>query len=101
MYCRNCGSEMSDNAAVCVKCGVALKGNGAAGTGVTGEKSKMIAGLLAIFLGHLGIHEFNLGEKKKGIAKIIATVICVFLFIIGIGFIGLIAVWIKEQHSHH
>lgn len=27
MYCRNCGAEMPDNAAVCVKCGVS-KGNG-------------------------------------------------------------------------
>lgn len=122
MYCRNCGSEMSDNAAVCVKCGVAkgvaskycpncggetnelaavctncgvaLKGNNSAGTGVTSEKSKMVAGLLAIFLGHLGLHEFYLGEKKKGITKIIATVICAFLFIIGIGIIGFLGVWI-------
>lgn len=23
MFCRNCGSEMADNAAICVKCGVA------------------------------------------------------------------------------
>lgn len=27
MYCRNCGSEMNENAAVCVKCGAA-KGTG-------------------------------------------------------------------------
>ena len=27
MYCRNCGAEMNENAAICVKCGVA-KGTG-------------------------------------------------------------------------
>ena len=27
MFCRNCGSEMNENAAVCVKCGIS-KGEG-------------------------------------------------------------------------
>lgn len=70
-YCPNCGSETNENAAVCVSCGVALKNvKQSAGGGLTeGAKSKMVAGLLAIFLGHLGIHEFYLGDKKKGYSK--------------------------------
>ena len=97
MFCRNCGSEMDNAAAVCVKCGVAA-GNGAkychncgaesapgaavcTSCGVAfaqpvpaGEqKSKMVAGLLGIFLGGLGIHNFYLGFTGKAIAQIILS----------------------------
>ncbi len=27
MYCRNCGAEIDDNAVICVKCGVPVRGN--------------------------------------------------------------------------
>ncbi len=37
-------------------------------------KSKLIASLLALFLGFLGIHDFYLGYRKKGILKIVLTV---------------------------
>lgn len=94
-YCPNCGSETNEMAAVCTNCGVALKGKGATGTGVTGEKSKLVAGLLAIFLGHIGLHEFYLGEKQKGLYKIIASVISAVLVVfVGIGFIGFVAIWV-------
>lgn len=92
MYCRNCGSQMEDVASVCVKCGV-KKGVGNAfcpncgshtepsaaycvncgvdfNTVVGEQKSKMVAGLLGIFLGGLGIHNFYLGYNGKGIAQI-------------------------------
>lgn len=36
-YCRHCGSEMQDKAAICIKCGVA------ANTTVTGEKAYCMA----------------------------------------------------------
>lgn len=93
-YCPNCGSETNELAAVCTKCGVALKGKNSTSSGTTGDKSKLVAGLLAIFLGHLGIHEFYLGEKKRGIYKIVASVASAFLSAIGIGIIGLIGVWV-------
>lgn len=75
MYCKNCGKELIPGAAVCTQCGVAI-GNGSAychncgnqtipGAAVctncgaaigkpvvAGEqKSKLVAGLLAIFIG--------------------------------------------------
>lgn len=37
-------------------------------------KSRMIAGLLGIFFGHLGIHRFYLGDVNKGIIFIILTI---------------------------
>lgn len=54
------------NAAVCTKCGVALAVQPAEGE----RKSKLTAGLLGIFLGGLGIHNFYLGYTGKGIAQI-------------------------------
>ncbi|MBO4897616.1 MAG: TM2 domain-containing protein [Clostridia bacterium] len=108
MYCRNCGSEIDQNAAICVKCGFA-KGTGttycancgqpvAAGAGFctscgfainnaanvdpSTQKSKMTAGLLGIFLGGLGIHNFYLGYTGKAIAQIALS------FCFGIG-----AIW--------
>ncbi|MGN0572982.1 MAG: NINE protein [Acutalibacteraceae bacterium] len=92
-FCPNCGSQTNPEAAICVKCGVALKKGTSGSSGNSGEKTKMVAGLLAIFLGHLGLHEFYLGNKKKAMYKIIATVVSSLLMFVGIGFIGFIAVW--------
>ena len=92
-YCPSCGSETNPDAAVCVKCGVALKKSSPGSTGVQSEKSKMTAGLFAIFLGHLGIHEFYLGNKNKAVIKIIATVISIILTIFGIGILGILGIW--------
>lgn len=67
-YCHNCGTATAPGASVCTNCGVALV------TVVAGEqKSKMAAGLLGIFLGGLGIHNFYLGFTGKAIAQIILS----------------------------
>ena len=106
MFCKNCGNQMDDNAAVCVKCGVA-KGQGElfcpvcgepvqpgaavcmkCGTAIhnipvgTEQKSRLTAGLLGIFLGGFGVHNFYLGYTGKAIAQILLT------FCFGIG-----AIW--------
>ena len=70
-YCPNCGTETSPNAAVCIQCGVALNQPVPAGE----QKSKMTAGLLGIFLGGVGVHNFYLGYTGKAIAQI-AWMIC-------------------------
>lgn len=70
-YCRNCGTAVSPGAAVCMTCGHALGNASVAGTGT---KSKMAAGLLGIFLGGWGIHNFYLGYTTKAIIQIILTV---------------------------
>ena len=70
-YCRNCGAAVSPGAAVCMTCGHAL---GNAPFARTGAKSKMAAGLLGIFLGSWGIHNFYLGYTTKAIIQIILTV---------------------------
>lgn len=66
IYCQNCGNPTDPNAAVCVKCGVALQ---------QGGKSKIAAGLLGIFLGGLGIHNFYLGYTKKAVVQLLLCLV--------------------------
>jgi len=47
----------------------------AAGSAATGEKNKVAAGLLAIFLGTLGVHKFYLGRMSTGALTLAAFVI--------------------------
>ncbi len=42
-----------------------------------GGKSKVTAGLLALFLGGLGVHKFYLGYAGAGIVHIILTIIII------------------------
>lgn len=94
MFCRNCGSEMHDDAVVCVKCGLPTgKGfsycNKCGGKThpqavicvhcgcsfvdepisepkeETGSRSKLVAGILGIVFGAFGIHNFYLGFNKQ------------------------------------
>ncbi len=103
MYCKNCGNQIAENAAVCLSCGVAV-GNGSAycpncgtaaqpgavictncGVAINNQpaadaKSKLTAGLLGIFLGSIGVHNFYLGFTGKAIGQI-----AVSIFTCGIG----------------
>lgn len=96
MYCKNCGNPMDDQAAICVKCGYA-KGTGTNFCHNCGQqmqpgaafctscgaqpiinpndnpnaKSKLAAGLLGIFLGAFGVHNFYLGNTGKAVAQLL------------------------------
>ena len=70
-YCPNCGSTVNPGAAFCTSCGSTLSGNAAGGE----QKSKLVAALLAFFLGAIGIHDFYLGYNKNGILKIVLTIV--------------------------
>ena len=67
-FCDNCGKPVDANADVCLSCGVALK----KANDLNG-KDKIIIALVCFFLGGIGIHNFMLGETKKGIVKIILS----------------------------
>jgi TM2 domain-containing membrane protein YozV len=49
-----------------------------------GSKSKIVAALLAFFLGNLGIHSFYMGNKKKGFIQLGASVLGIVLLVIGV-----------------
>ena len=76
-YCANCGNPVDPNAAVCLNCGVAIKKSGVAGNGqyLNGQNKTTIA-LVCFFLGGLGIHNFMMGETKKGIFRICMNLAC-------------------------
>lgn len=98
MFCKNCGAPMDPNAAVCIRCGCA-KGTGLSycpncgrptapgavvctdcGCGLSAAvysnaKSKLAAGLLGIFLGSLGVHNFYLGFTGKAVAQLLISIL--------------------------
>ncbi len=67
-YCANCGNTVTPGAAVCLNCGVAIKG---AASGDLAGRDKVTMALVCFFLGGIGVHNFMMGETKKGIVKII------------------------------
>ena len=85
-FCPNCGRENPENATFCAGCGTGLAGGvapqaapGVAPTGAA-SKSKLVAGLLAIFIGSLGIHNFYLGNNGKAIAQLLLTLLSCGVF---------------------
>ena len=78
-FCQNCGKPVDAAADVCLNCGVAIK---KAGSDLAG-KDKILIILLLVFLGWLGVHNFVMGETKKGVAKILLNT--VGLALCGIG----------------
>ena len=70
-FCANCGKELDTNAEVCLNCGVAVKK-----AGDLNGQDRIVMILICLFLGGLGIHNFMMGETKKGVFKIIMSFIC-------------------------
>lgn len=79
-FCHNCGNHIDANASVCMTCGVATSAVMPADA-----KSKIIAGLLGIFLGAFGAHNFYLGYTQKAVIQLVATIVGILLSCIGIG----------------
>ena len=79
MYCEKCGTEIEEGQAFCQKCGAPVS---PAAEPVKEEKKplpiedKILMIFIAFFLGGLGIHNFMMGETKRGIAKILLTFCC-------------------------
>ena len=73
-FCPNCGNATTPDAEFCMNCGVAL----AKVKGDLAGKDKLTIALICFFLGGLGIHNFMMGETKKGIIKIVFS-LCLYL----------------------
>ncbi len=86
-FCHNCGRQIAPGAAVCMGCGVPVNvpvnppyppgpgpGPYPPQPAVVGDKSKMTAGLLGIFLGGWGVHNFYLGKAGRGAAQLVVTI---------------------------
>ncbi len=73
MFCKNCGAQIDDNAVVCTNCGVAVSES--FNNAMVGSKNKIVAGVFALLLGNLGIHNFYLGYTKKGITQLLVSLL--------------------------
>lgn len=101
MFCKNCGKEIDDKAAVCIYCGVATHdapaaaqqqptinivntnananvNNNANGLAYV-PKKKWVAFFLCLFFGYFGVHRFYVHKTGTGI---------LWLFTFGLGGIG-------------
>ena len=83
-YCPKCGEKINEGAKFCDKCGTSLSEENSAEEktytyGNTGPKSKIAAGLLGIFLGCFGVHNFYLGYTGKAVAQLLLTVLSCFI----------------------
>ena len=72
--CPNCGNPIHPLATACPNCGMVFQPVIVPGT-VDPRKSKIAAGLLGIFLGGLGVHNFYLGYTGKAVAQLILTLV--------------------------
>lgn len=67
-FCPTCGAATSANQVVCVKCGSSLAAHSFANT--SAGSSQVVALLLCIFIGGLGIHRFYLGYTWQGVVQL-------------------------------
>lgn len=79
-FCINCGQEITEEVSFCVNCGQKVNNEEKDVTNIKtsnniNKKSKVAAGLLAIFLGSFGVHNFYLGYTKKAIAQLLITLL--------------------------
>jgi hypothetical protein len=88
-YCFECGSVIRARAEICPNCGVRQPATG------FGSRNKLVAALLAIFLGGFGIHKFYLGKIGQGVLYLI---FCWTFIPMSVGFIeGIIYLATSDQ----
>ncbi len=90
-FCGNCGAKTNPAAAICTNCGASLNNAKVnADVGPVSPKSRLIALLLCIFLGGIGVHKFYLGKVGMGVLYIftlglfgIGTIIDLIMLAVG------------------
>lgn len=70
-FCTHCGAPLTPGADFCAKCGTPVKKVQPA----YAPKSKMAAGLLGIFLGGWGVHNFYLGNTQRAVVQLVLTIV--------------------------
>ena len=70
VLCVKCGTKVPENIKFCPTCGAPVVSDTSS---AAKKKDKTVAGLLAIFLGYLGIQYFYLGKNTAGILSIVIS----------------------------
>ena len=96
-FCRQCGVALNPEQVVCVRCGAGISAAGASRsvgvgghTGNSGQKNKLVAGLLAIFLGGIGAHKYYMGSWGWGIVFTASVILTGFILGIVTSIIALV-----------
>ena len=91
-FCPNCGKEVAEGVQFCENCGAPVNATQQAAPQVqvqngqpvqpmqqvpagTQQKSKLCAGLLGIFLGTFGVHNFYLGYTGKAVTQLLVALL--------------------------
>lgn len=88
-FCSNCGSELNEQQDICLKCGVRVRKDNPMNTDPN-AKSKLAAGLLGIFLGTFGVHNFYLGYTGKAVGQLLISLLSCGVLSVVSGVWGLI-----------
>ena len=73
-FCSECGAVIKQKAEICPKCGVRQMPppqSSPLGQTTSSGRNRVVAAIIAIFLGGLGIHKFYLGRTGQGILYLI------------------------------
>lgn len=74
-YCSNCGKHMDAGQVYCMSCGFKMGTDSSRGAASSGEKNRLVAVLLAFFLGYIGIHKFYLGYTTQGVIMLLVSIL--------------------------
>jgi TM2 domain-containing membrane protein YozV len=81
-FCHHCGARIASLAEICPKCGIRQTDILRAPAQPVAGPSKVVACLLAIFLGGLGAHKFYLGETGWGVMYLLGSILlCWTIFV--------------------
>ena len=109
MFCKQCGKPIDDGEELCEDCKKVINNETATAqqpevketvnTGSSSSnpnaKSKIAAGLLGIFLGQFGVHNFYLGYTGKAVTQLLLTIFGYILaiFVVGIFMVAAAGIW--------
>ena len=84
-FCTNCGQSIEEGMNNCPNCGMSVNGLGNNSESVVNNcqnnsscvktKSKVLAGILGIFLGAYGVHNFYLNYTGKAVTQLLLTLV--------------------------
>jgi TM2 domain-containing membrane protein YozV len=83
-YCHRCGKPLQPQATVCMNCGVPTSEAETVYTYYKG-KSRVAAGILAIFFGSFGVHNFYLKYTGKAVTQLVLTLVGIITSCLGVG----------------
>lgn len=105
MFCKQCGKPIDDGQELCEDCSKTINENPINETSTsesvnsqnvnntsssTVGKSRLLAGLLGIFLGTFGVHNFYLGYTGKAIAQLLISLLSCGILAFASGIWGLV-----------